>query len=144
MIQFVINKDDVSNTFECSLEDNITSLKDKIIKEFNLQCKYIDIDFQLERPIRSLGKFNLESGILPRPLDTYTFDRYGLEGKTVQATFHEIVDYEPKKYDKKFKHSNTTQKYKVGGSGMSMNSGDSVFEKGFDIDSENDFPSLGS
>jgi len=145
MIKFIIAKGDVSNEFECSLEDNIASLKDKIIKEFNLQCKYIDIDFQLERPIRSLGKFNLESGILPRPLDTYTFDRYGLEGKTVTATFHEIVDYEPKKYDKKFKHSTSVGKYKVGGSGMSMSSGESFFfEKGFDIDSESDFPTLGS
>ena len=139
MITFVINKDGVSNELECTLDGSILSLKNKIIKEFNLQCKYIDIDFQLERPIRSLGKFNLESGILPRPLDTYTFDRYGLDGRNVTATFHEIVDYEPKKYDRKFKHVNITQKYKQGGVGLPVTE-----EKGFDITSETEFPSLGS
>ena len=86
MIVFVISKDDITKNFECSLEDSILSLKKNIIKEFKLKCEYIDIDFQLERPIRSLGKFNLESGVLPRTLDTYTFDRYGLDGRTVNAT----------------------------------------------------------
>ena len=102
MIIFKINKDDINKEIQCTLEDSISSLKKTIIKEFNVTCSYIDIDFQLERPIRSLGKFNLESGILPRSLDTYTFDRYGLDGKEVNATFHEVEDYEPKKYDKKF------------------------------------------
>ena len=104
MITFVITKGDVSNSFECTLEESISSLKNKIIQQFNLPCKYIDIDFLLERPIRRLGKFNLESGILPRTLDTYTFDRYGLEGLTVTATFHEVEDYEPKNM---IKNSNT-------------------------------------
>ena len=135
MITFVITKGDVSNEFECTLEESISSLKNKIIQEFNLPCKYIDIDFILERPIRRLGKFNLESGILPRTLDTYTFDRYGLEGLTVTATFHEVEDYEPKKYDKKFKHVNLVQKYKVG-NGLTV-------EKGYDITSETEFPTLG-
>ena len=108
-----------------------------IIKEFNVTCGYIDIDFQLERPIRSLGKFNLESGILPRSLDTYTFDRYGLDGKEVNATFHEVEDYEPKRYDKKFKHVNI-MKRRIHNED---NGGDE--EPSFDITSENDFPSLG-
>ena len=136
MIQFLINKDDITKEIECSLEDSISSLKTTIIQEFNLKCKYIDIDFQLERPIRSLGKFNLESGILPRSLDTYTFDRYGLDGKEVSATFHEVDDYEPKKYDKKFKHVNIMKKRgpnKVYGNDE---------EHTFDITSEDDFPSL--
>ena len=136
MITFIITKDEISNTFECSLEDSISSLKNKIIKDFGLTCPYIDIDFQLERPIRSLGKFNLESGILPRPLDTYTFDRYGLDGRTVTATFHEVIDYNNQKYDKKIKHVNLSQKYKQ----------KEVIEEqsaNFDITSEVDFPSLG-
>ena len=83
MIQFLITKDDITKEIECTLQDSISSLKTTIIQEFNLKCKYIDIDFQLERPIRSLGKFNLESGILPRSLDAYKFDRYGLDGKEV-------------------------------------------------------------
>ena len=94
MIIFVISKNDITKNFECSLKDSILSLKEKIINEFDLKCKYIDIDFQLERPIRSLGKFNLESGIIPRTLDNYPFDRYGLDGKTVNATFNEVNDYQ--------------------------------------------------
>ena len=135
MIVFVISKDDITKNFECSLEDSILSLKQNIIKEFELKCEYIDIDFQLERPIRSLGKFNLESGVLPRPLDTYTFDRYGLDGKTVNATFIEVDNYmPPQKYTKKFNHVNLAQKQKER---MEKKSVD------FDINSNDDFPSLG-
>ena len=148
MITFLVNKADTEKTFECSLEDSILSLKNKIIQDFDLSCDYIDIDFQLERPIRSLGKFNLESGILPRPLDNYTFDRYGLDGKTVNATFHIVEDYDHKKYSKKFSkkynHINvlkTREEMKI----------DENFEKSyneskninFNLNSETDFPSLG-
>lgn len=149
MITFLVNKDDTEKTFECSLEDSILSLKNKIIQDFDLSCDYIDIDFQLERPIRSLGKFNLESGILPRPLDNYTFDRYGLDGKSVNATFHIVEDYDHKKYSKKFSkkynHINvlkTREEMKI----------DENFEKSyelnkekninFNLNSETDFPSL--
>ena len=138
MIQFLITKDDITKAFKCSLEDSISSLKTEIIKEFNVTCSYIDIDFQLERPIRSLGKFNLESGILPRSLDTYTFDRYGLDGKEVNATFHEVEDYEPKKYDKKFKHVNIMKLRES--KGVTINDDDKPI---FDITSENDFASCG-
>ena len=150
MITFLVNKDDTEKTFECSLEDSILSLKNKIIQGFNLSCEYVDIDFQLERPIRSLGKFNLESGILPRPLDNYTFDRYGLDGKTVNATFYLVEDYDHKKYSKKFSkksnHINILKKREE----MKI---DENFEKSyelnkdknidFNLNSESDFPSLG-
>ena len=112
MITFVITKDEIEKTFTCSLEDSILSLKKNIIQDFNISSNYIDLDFLLERPIRSLGKFNLESGIIPRSLDNYTFDRYGLDEKTIKATFHIISDYQPEKYERKFKHKNLSQKYK--------------------------------
>ena len=134
MIQFLITKDDITKEIECTLQDSISSLKTTIIQEFNLKCPYIDIDFQLERPIRSLGKFNLESGILPRPLDTYTFDRYGLDGKTINATFIEVTDYVSQRYDRKLKHVNLAQKQKERAEKKNV---------GFDINSEDDFPSLG-
>jgi len=148
MITFIVNNDDKKINIECSLNDSILNLKKEIIKKFNLNCNYIDIDFVLERPIRSLGKFNLESGILPRPLDNYTFDRYGLDGKTLNATFHIVEDYDHKKYSKKFSkkynHINvlkTREEMKI----------DENFEKSynesknikFNLNSETDFPSLG-
>ena len=137
MITFLITKDNNKKTIECSLEDSILSLNEKIIKEYSLTCEYIDIDFTLERPIRSLGKFNLESGILPRPLDTYKFDRYGLDGKEVSATFHEVNDYDHKKYTTKFKHINVLKSQE-----------EKSYELKKDVDihynltSEEDFPSL--
>ena len=137
MITFFINKDDITKEIQCTLEDSISSLKSQIIREFELKCKYIDIDFQLERPIRSLGKFNLESGILPRSLDAYKFDRYGLDGKEINATYYEVNDYEPKKYEKKFKHINVL---KHRDQQEETTVGDD--RATFDITSEDDFPSL--
>jgi hypothetical protein len=135
MITFSVEKDKSEKRFECSLEDSILSLKDKIIQEFKLTCDYIDIDFILERPIRSLGKFNLESGILPRPLDNYTFDRYGLDGKEVRATFHVVEDYDHKKYTTKFKHVRSIEKECI----YELNKDKDI---GFSLNSETDFPSL--
>lgn len=139
MITFFINKDDIIKEIQCTLEDSISSLKSQIITAFELKCKYIDIDFQLERPIRSLGKFNLESGILPRSLDAYKFDRYGLDGKEINATYHEVNDYEPKKYEKKFKHINVLKRRDEQSETTEVGSD----EPTFDITSEDDFPSLG-
>ena len=127
MIIFVISKNDITKNFECSLKDSILSLKEieKVMKhilsqprpdEIKLpesQQKKQDIDFQLERPIRSLGKFNLESGIIPRTLDNYPFDRYGLDGKTVNATFNEVNDYQHlQKNTRKLVHVNYSEKQK--------------------------------
>ena len=136
MITFIIEHNDSPYTFEIEDKETILELKEKIMKHYNVKSKYIDIDFQLERPIRSLGKFNLESGILPRSLDAYKFNRYGLDGKEVTATFHEVNDYGPKKYDKKFKHVNIMKRK---AEDRTLNDG----EPSFDITSENDFPSLG-
>ena len=151
MITFIIeNKNNEFFTIECSLEDSILSLKNKIIEHFKLSRQYIDINFILKKPIRSLGKFNLESGILPRSLDKYTFDRYELDNKNINATFNEVHDYDDKKYDRKFKHrpSSELKKNKVLHKFNLFENNDNVSifdnESSFDIDSIDDFPSLGS
>ena len=41
MITFLVNKDDKEKTFECSLEDSILSLKNKIIQDFDLNLVII-------------------------------------------------------------------------------------------------------
>ena len=134
MITFIVNNDDKKINIECPLNDSILNLKKEIIKKFNLNCNYVDIDFILERPIRSLGKFNLESGIIPRSLDKYTFDRYGLDDKEINCKFIEINDYDEKKYNRKFVHKSLIKKEK------------NFYEEGksFNIESMDDFPSLGS
>lgn len=133
MITFIIHGNGLEKTFTCNTNDSILSLKDDIIKEFELKCDYIDLDFQLERPIRELGKFNLESGVIPRTLDTYNFDRYGLDNKTINAEYIEVADYTPKKYNKIIRHVNLSQKYQRE---------NKVEEQSFNINSEEDFPSL--
>lgn len=136
MITFIIHGNGIEKTFTCNINDSILSLKNDIIKEFELTSGYVDLDFQLERPIRELGKFNLESGVIPRTLDNYNFDRYGLEGKTVNANYVEIDNYLPvKKYTKSIKHVNLSQKYK-------RERENKIEEKSFNINSEEDFPSL--
>ena len=133
MITFIIHGNGLEKTFTCNTNDSILSLKDDIIKEFELKCDYIDLDFQLERPIRELGKFNLESGVIPRTLDTYNFDRYGLDNKTINAEYIEVVDYTPKKYNKIIRHVNLSQKYQRE---------NKIEEQSFNINSEEDAPSL--
>ena len=143
MITFVITKDKYEEKFECDLTDSILSLKKQIIERFKLKGEYVDIDFQIERPIRKIGKFNLEKGVIPRTLDLYTFDRYGLEGRTIQATFNEVEDYQPiqpiqprKNNQITFNKDMSYSEFKR--SGLNKQSGLT-----FDLKSDKDFPSLG-
>jgi len=140
MITFVITKDKYTEIFECSLTDSILSLKKQIIERFRLKSDYIDIDFKIDIPIRQIGKFNLEKGILPRTLDLYTFDRYGLDDKTVNATFYEVDDYEPiqpKKNPIRFKKDLSYLNKK---DNSKNNSNESILT--FNLNSNDDFPSL--
>ena len=98
---FTITKGGTVKEYNLDVSNTIKGLKKKIICDFNTSSNYIDIDFQLERPIRTLGKFNLEPGILPRTLDMYSFDSFGIEGKTINASFNEITDYESPRARKK-------------------------------------------
>ena len=128
MITFNITKDDITKEIQCTLKDNISSLKGTIIKEFNLTCKYIDIDFLLDRPIRTLGKFNVEAGILPRPLDIYKLERFGIGGRTIHATFNEVKDYTP--------HLNSNTRIRTRSKEKKED------QKGYDLTSNDDFPKL--
>ena len=59
---FNIIKDDKCREYILGQDKTIFNLKELIINDFSINKGYIDINFILERPIRSLGKFNLESG----------------------------------------------------------------------------------
>ena len=149
MITFVITKDKYEEKFECDLTDSILSLKKQIIERFKLKGEYVDIDFTIERPIRKIGKFNLEKGVIPRTLDLYVFDRYGLDGSTIQATFYEVADYQPiqpiqpnqrspinRDTPLSFNKDMSYSEFKR--SGLNKQSGLT-----FDLKSDKDFPSLG-
>jgi len=130
MITFIISCEEVEKKYEYSTEDNINRLKMDIIKDFELSCDYIDLNITIERAIRVMGKFNMEPGILPRSMDMYPFNRYGIDGKTITAEFIEVKDYKhlmlklPK--IKKIKSDNSKKSD----------------NKIFNLNSEEDFPSL--
>ena len=67
--------------FESSL--TLLNVKQHLIKELNLSCKYIDLEFCLERPMRVLGKFNVEPGKVPRPLDKNTLSEFAFKDREV-------------------------------------------------------------
>ena len=92
---FNITKGDESREYSLDTKTTFDEFKKKIIHDFALPVKYIDIEFLLERPIRTLGKFNLEPGILPRPLDIHSFEHFGLDGRNINATFTEVDNYTP-------------------------------------------------
>ena len=144
MITFKITKDDTEKLIQCELKDTFLIVKKQIMKEYSCQCPYIDLYFLLDKPIRSLGKFNLEKGLFPRTLDRYTLDRYELDGKVIPVTFKEVEEYE----NKVIRHKQMKQGgvYRPPQNG-SIKSGDeiSVPESVFscDIDSHDDFPPIG-
>ena len=78
------------------------------------------------------GKFNLEPGILPRTLDMYSFDCFGIEGKTINASFNEITDYESPRARKK----ELTLTKKEG----KVDRGEGSIP--FNLNSDDDFPAL--
>ena len=132
MITFIVQTDNDDKTFKCNITETLLNLKNKIIKEYNLDCKYIDIISNVERPIRSLGKFNFDKGLLPVTLDNYPFDRYDLDDRTIHLTFKKNKEYIP------------IIKKKIGnieGTYIPPNQRENIDIK-YDLDNEDDFPPL--
>ena len=136
MITFIVTHEEHSKTYECSLTDSIESLKNKIKEDFKLDNQYIDLYFDIEKPIRVLGQFNLEPGLSPRTMDRYTFNRYGIDGREINAHFEIAEGYKP--FQVKAKGPVNLNKYF-----KPIESGESYEEKPFNIESEDDFPALG-
>ena len=134
MITFIVQEEDhVDETFECNTTETLMDLKNKIIEKYHLNCKYIDIISNVERPIRSLGKFNFDKGLLPITLDNYPFDRYDLDDRTIHIAFEENNEYVP-----------IIKKNTVNVEGTYIPPGQrDLSEKTFSINDEKDFPPLG-
>ena len=92
MVFFVVG----DNEYEFELSSTILDVKKRLIKELNLSCKYIDLEFCLERPMRVLGKFNVEPGKVPRPLDKNMLSGFAFKDK-VKLSYTEVSDYDPDK-----------------------------------------------
>ena len=150
MTTFIIGDTEIP----CELSITILDLKQKIIKECNIDSQYIDISFILDTPVRILGRFNVEPGKLPRTLDRYTLDRFALKDKmTIEYT--QVNDYDPTKLNRVKLMSGGTARASAG-MGAYVSPGirkESLFdhntdslsmnEPSFTLDSETDFPSLG-
>jgi len=157
MVQFRIDE----KVIECLGTDTILEVKKEIIKQLDLPCKYIDMSFVLDKPMRVLGKFNVEPGKLPRTLDRYVVERFAFKGE-IQVEITEIDNYDPS--IKKPLMSGGMGRGR-GGMGRGMDSinmpsyvppstrRESAFdhsstelsmdvEPEFNLDSQNDFPSL--
>ena len=132
-VNFKVIKDDVVKEFTIEVKTTIEDLKNMIKDEYNI-LSYIDIDFQIEKPMRVLGKFNVEPGILPRTFDRYELNKFGIKGK-IALTFHVVEDYNPRKGNITTLNLN---KYSIGGNEERR---DEI--PGYNINSEEDFPKLG-
>ena len=129
-VDFKVIKDDVVKEFTIEVKTTIEDLKNMIKDEYNI-LSYIDIDFQIEKPMRVLGKFNVEPGILARTFDRYELDKFGRKDE-INLTFHEVKDYTPQSLSKN--KINLTRLTSL------TNNDDRV---DFNINSEEDFPKLG-
>ena len=131
-VDFKVIKDDVVKEFTIEVKTTIEDLKNMIKDEYNI-LSYIDIDFQIEKPMRVLGKFNVEPGILARTFDRYELNKFGINLEEIQLTFHEVKGYTP--------HRNNARKLDL--KKYSSESVEETVDTGYNINSEEDFPKLG-
>jgi hypothetical protein len=90
MVVFLVN----NKSLEIDPAKTLLEVKQQIIKEFNLSCSYIDIFYDIDKPIRILGKFNIEPGKVPRPLDKHPLHTFAFKDE-INIHFLEITDYNP-------------------------------------------------
>jgi len=150
MTTFIIGDTEIP----CELSITMLDLKQKIINACDIDSSYIDISFILDTPVRILGKFNVEPGKLPRTLDRYTLGRFALQDRmTIEYT--EVIDYDPTKLNRVKLMSGSGR---ASGAGAYVSPGirkTSLFdhtsdevsmniEPTYELESESDFPSLGS
>ena len=138
MITFIVTKDDNTKTIQFSNDGTMLDLKKEIIKQFELDCEYIDIVSNVERPIRVLGKFNFDKGLQPRTLDNYPFNRFGIDERIIPITFTEEKNYLPI-IKKSSTNSSSSSKY-VPPNGQSL---DVDKKPKYNLNCNNDFPALG-
>ena len=141
MITFIVTYNDISNNIEIEPDKKVLDLKKQIIDVFNLKVKYIDLEIVLKIPIRSLGKFNLESGAFPRTFDNYELNRWEIDNRLINLIITEVPDYDPK-FKKPIIKKSINGLYRPPGQQQSIESGSSYIEPTYELESKIDFPSL--
>ena len=97
MVTFVVNDTEII----CELTDTILEVKKEIIKQLELTCPYIELSFNLDKPLRSIGKFNVDIGRMPKTFDRYILDRFAFSDKPIPVEYTEVTDYDPSKQVRK-------------------------------------------
>ena len=100
MITIII--DNNNSKYEFNNTDTLLEVKNEIIKTSNIKSEYIDLYFNITKPIRILGKFNIEPGLVPRTLDRYCLDRFAFsQNKEIHVLYKECDNYvKPKPINK--------------------------------------------
>ena len=118
----------------------LLDLKKLIIKECELDISYIDIECSIDRPIRVMGKFNTEAGIIPRTLDRYDLIRFAFTSKpSITVLYHLVNDYVTKEKDTITSNSKYIPPYKKH---ANENKSSEQNKHTYDIKSLSDFPTL--
>ena len=154
MVIFVVD----DREFEVDESKTMLEAKQFIMNELELSCSYIDFDCCLDRPMRIEGKFNIEPGKLSRTFDRYTLNQFAFKDK-LPVKLIEVTDYDPHKPKPKFISGGRGRGI---GRGIGMSGGVGLshpprsqstfntnltqmdFVDTFDLNSQNDFPALGS
>ena len=141
MITFQVSHGDDTVTFEMEPEKTIEDVKKVVMDKFKIENKNVDLELCLDKPIRSLGKFNVEPGMIPRTMDRYQLHRYEMDGRTISCNVHlvdkHIVSGPIRKKRQSFLHSCLkTSTFDCNAEQQSCD------PKTFDINNEDDFPSL--
>ena len=142
-IKFIVEYKEETKEIDCGDNETILILKKKIIEEFKLVVKYIDLNFTIDRPIRSLGKFNLDIGMMPRTFDNYKLDRWELSNRDLKCTFEEVEGHDPSIRKSFIKKANIGA-YIPPSRANEIKTGDEYVreEANYTLDSNEDFPAL--
>jgi ClpP class serine protease len=90
-VNFLVkNNDNEEKEIQFSMDKTILDLKKEIIKQYNLKCKALDIFIDLEVPLRGMGKYTLEKGLIQRAMDSYSMNKFNVEKKNIVITFQEL------------------------------------------------------
>ena len=91
-VKFIVKQENNEKEINLDTANTIADLKTKIIEEYKLKCKCLDIYLQLEVPIRGMGKYTLEKGLVQRSMDIYSMDKFNVENKTLLLEFKELEE----------------------------------------------------
>ena len=139
-VKFVVQNDNEEKEIVMESNNTILSLKNRVIELFNLNCKCIDLFIKTERPIRGMGKYTLEDGIIQRSMDSYKMDKFNLEEKTVLLNFKQLDE----EYSLNINRKKNTPggKYLPPGMRNKKREDNQVKQKPLNLDDINEFPPL--